>query len=80
MAQTSTPREKLQLQLSSEAKRQLQRVCNFADVSMTRLIERMAANAEKQTIAQLTELQREEYLAGRLHRLQMLPSKSEAVL
>jgi hypothetical protein len=73
MGQTSISRQKLQLQLSSQAKQQLQRVCNFADVSMTRWIERMAANAEKQAIEQLTETQREEYLAGRLHRLQMSP-------
>jgi hypothetical protein len=76
MAQTFVPREKLQLQLSSEAKEQLRRVCRFADVSMTRWIERMAANAEKQTIEHLTDTQREEYLAGRLHRLQMSPEQA----
>ena len=71
MAQRAVPREKLQLLLAVTAKHQFQRYTKFLDVSLTRYLERMAANIEKHTLAALSESQRDQYLSGQLRRLEM---------
>jgi len=78
MAQTAIPREKLQLLMAVTAKQQLQRYTKFLVVSLTRYLERLAANIEEPTLAALSEAQREQYLSGQLRRLEMSPDELSA--